>query len=288
MIKQGKRSEFEKLLEYLREKCEKTVIVLSSSSAIDSTQNTLYMQKDQLTGVIQSSGYKIVTLDKVMRNTSSIANSVSAGSWSSYNKSGHKITPTIPSGYSSTVTGHKPTAILYKPRDGKMGKYVATITDYRLLGRCVKRYLDGNLQIRDTRLTILCDKRISVGKLKPDIISLFPDMKCYDAGIEEFDEYSMPVYSDITDYDYSDEDTVINWLEEGGTLLTHANLFRGCEAESVIVVSRDWAGSVTNDTPRSSATRGVANLCIISGNNELNPKSMKKHFNVIEYSEDQT
>ena len=264
-IKDGERSEFAELLEYLRGKCDKTVIVLSSSSVsdFDFFSSGKDMTNDQLTGVIQSSGYKFVTLDKVMRNTSSITNSVTADSFNSYYIL-LNISPSIPSGRSSTVTGHKPTAVIY-----------SDVGNYSVLGQCVRRYLDGNPHILNTRLAILCEENISVRELQPEISSLFPDMKCYDAGIEKFD-YNRPVYRDNADN--SDENAVIRWLEEGGTLLTHAPMFRGCEAESVIVVR---STDIFGDTPRSPLTRGVANLCLIISDWDLNQANMKKHFNII-------
>ena len=274
-IEDGERSEFADLLKCLRERCVKTVIVLSSSSSSD-VNNVLGatdMSCDQLTGVIHSSGYHAVILDKVMRNTSSITKSVSAESWNSYRypKFLDKISPSIPNGHSSTVTGHKPTAILYKESDRD---------DYSVLGQCVERYLDDNPNIRDTKLAILCDQYISVRRLKPEISSLFPDMKCYDAGIEKFDYSNRPVSSDNAEN--SDEDAVIKWFEEGGTLLTHAHLFRGCEAESVIVVSRDCIG-YGYITSRSALTRGVANMAMIVSNSTLKTEEMEKHFKVTKH-----
>ena len=279
-IKVGKRSKFAELLEYLKGKCEKSVIVVSSSSVIDRTLEERTpgfendMTSDHLTEVIQSSGYNVVTLEKVMRNTSSITHSVTADSWNSYHRQGAAgISLSIPSGQSSTVTGHKPTAIIYK---------WSPEVDYRVLGECVTRYIADNPHIKDTRLAILCDGGISVRALKIFCLPFFPDMKCYDAGVEIFEEERL-VFSDNTDN--SDEDGVIKWLEEGGTLLTYSQMFRGCEAESVIAVYRFWNGGAY-ENPRSAVTRGVANMCIITSDYYLRTirDDMKNNFKVIKHS----
>ena len=276
-IREGERSDFAELLEYLREKCEKNVIVLSSTTSSDSSHRPGDISSDHLYGMIQSLGYKAVTLDKVMRNTSSITNSVSDNSWNSFKgriAGINDISLCISRGHCSTVTGSKPTAIFYKESDEG---------DYSVLGHCVQMYLDGNPHIRDTRLAILCDSEISARRLNPEISSLFPDMKWYDAGIEEFDGVNSPKFNLPEYYGYTEnygEAAVIRWLEEGGTLLTHAYMFRGCEAESVIVVCKDW-GTIAGYNPRSSATRGVANLCIITGDSALKPEEMQQHFTVI-------
>ena len=53
-----------------------------------------------------------------------------------------------------------------------------------------------------------------------------------------------------------------DWLEHGGVLCTHQEQFRGMEADVVIVVSMHWFGN--EDCRRSSVTRGVASLCLIT------------------------
>ena len=84
----------------------------------------------------------------------------------------------------------------------------------------------------------------------------------------------------------AEENAVLEWLkQEKGTLLTFGNTFRGCEAESVIVISSCWADERMRN-PRSSVTRGVANMCLIVTvqNRErddcLRLEEMEKHFNV--------
>ena len=266
------RSEFPQLLKYLREKCDKTVIVLSSSSVIDG-YSIDQITSEKLKQMIQSSGYKTVSLKKVMRNTARITNSVTAENYNSYNNAAsYSIAPSILGGESSTVMGQKPTAIIYPWGDDIC---------YRVLGQCVKRYLDDYPQIRDTKLAILCDQWISVRELKPWISSFIPDMKCYDAGINKFNQFTNCEAEYSENRDNSDTNAVISWLEEGGTLLTFSYLFRGCEAESVIVVCNDWAFGSGKDTPRSAATRGVANMCIIISERKLKANVMEKHFNVI-------
>ena len=55
-------------------------------------------------------------------------------------------------------------------------------------------------------------------------------------------------------------------------------LFRGCEAGVVIVVNSHSSGFGM----RSSLTRGVDSLCLITGDCSVNAKNMKKWYNVAD------
>ena len=233
-----------------------------------------------------------------MRNTSSITNSVSVDTFNSYN--GTRITPSINSGHSSTVIGKKPTAIVcYNFKE-------QTNLNYSTLGQCVKKCIDLNPHLLKTKLAILCDWEISVSKLEPYLTDFIPNLSCYDAGIEKFDMYYSPVYRNhfgpsvvknistwikmlFTTDKKEEESGVLDWLRQDpaeGTLLTFGNAFRGAEAESVIVISSCWADERMRN-PRSSVTRGVANMSLIVADQNMKNTSglrleeMEKHFNVI-------
>ena len=54
-------------------------------------------------------------------------------------------------------------------------------------------------------------------------------------------------------------------------------LFRGCEAGVVIVVNSHSSGFGM----RSSLTRGMDSLCLITGDRGVSAKNMKKWYNVV-------
>ena len=70
------------------------------------------------------------------------------------------------------------------------------------------------------------------------------------------------------------------WLRaEGGVLVTSEEQFRGAEADSVIFVTRDWAGFRMRGR-RSPVTRAVAGLLGITSDLDLNVPGVRRHWEV--------
>ena len=266
-INRGEESELSSTLNTLRRCCSKTVIVISSSSLLD--QDTSGMNRDQLNKVISEAEYEIVELNKIMRNSQHITNSVSADSFNSYDR-GNWISGTIQDGLSSTVTGSKPTMIIYSDR-----------FNYKVMADIVIKQLSS---ARD-KTVILCDLYISLRELKTELIQRnITNLKSYDAGIDQFDGNNVPSYY----CDDSDDRELIQWINNNNDILiTHAHQFRGCESEQVILVCHAWTSDgyyTTNTNRRSPATRAVNTLTIITRNTVyLNTENVKKYFNVINH-----
>ena len=69
-------------------------------------------------------------------------------------------------------------------------------------------------------------------------------------------------------------------MAEGGVLVTSEQQFRGAEADSVIFVTRYWAGGIiisSSRSRRSLVTRAVAGLLVIPSDWELSVQEMRRH-----------
>ena len=78
----------------------------------------------------------------------------------------------------------------------------------------------------------------------------------------------------------------MKWINSGGVLLTHDNMFRGCEAETIVFLTKVW-GSYAGSQPRSGPTRAVSQLCLVTGDRYIKPEEIKQHFTVVDMREDQ-
>ena len=63
-------------------------------------------------------------------------------------------------------------------------------------------------------------------------------------------------------------------------MVTSEMQFRGAEADSVIVVTRDWGNYNITRSSRSPMTRAVAGLLLIASDNSLNVPEMRRHWQV--------
>ena len=61
-------------------------------------------------------------------------------------------------------------------------------------------------------------------------------------------------------------------------LVTHGVQFRGAECDSVIFVTRYWAGY--RSRRRSPVTRAVAGLLLITSDEDLSVQEMRRHWEV--------
>ena len=149
-----------------------------------------------------------------------------------------------------------------------------------MIAGCVNSYLEHN---KSDQTVILCDWNISPRQVKP---LLTGEVTLYDAGVEEFD-YSSKPHHYSPDLPRQRED-LVNWISNGGVLLTHDLMYRGCEADTIVFISDKWGGG--GRQARSGPTRAVSQLCLVSSdwfieNNkeEIIQEKIKQYFNLIKW-----
>ena len=76
----------------------------------------------------------------------------------------------------------------------------------------------------------------------------------------------------------------MKWINNGGVLLTHDRMFRGCEAETIVFLTQ-WWGAYGVGQHRSGPTRAVSQLCVVTSDDGIRTDEIKQHFNVIEDEE---
>ena len=129
---------------------------------------------------------------------------------------------------------------------------------------------------KSEQTVILCDLNISPRQVKP---LLTGDVTLYDAGVEEFDGYSYTPRYYSTDLVRQRED-LVKWINNGGVLLTHDSMFGGCEAETIVFLTKYW-GNDDGGQARSGPTRAVSQLCIVTSEHlSIKPDEIRQHFNV--------
>ena len=242
-------------------------VVLSTTSLLDD-QYAAAVPQDKLESLVRRIGYKSVTLDHILRNSSTITSATAPDNVNRYNF-GVDISKSISAGSCSTVTGTRPTCYLYKySRD----------VNYSLIGECVDKYLELH---KTAQTVILCDQFISPREVKS---LLTGDVTLYDAGVEEFDYDNIPRHyrADLA----TQKEDLEKWINSGGVLLTHDNMFRGCEAETIACLAKHWGGAVGSQA-RSGPTRAVSQLCLVTSDLYIKPEEIKQHFTVIDVREDQ-
>ena len=173
-------------------------------------------------------------------------------------------------GECSTITGSKPICFLYGFIPGQRGQ-VKNIED-RKSSSCVNSYLKQ----KKKQVAILCDFTVSPREMKP---LLSGDILLYDAGVEQFDGINIGGRLYTADLAKQRED-LVKWITDGGVLLTHEKMFRGCEAEAVIYLARGWGG-VAGDQRRSGFTRAVSDLCLVTDDLGIKQDELRKYFNVV-------
>ena len=105
----------------------------------------------------------------------------------------------------------------------------------------------------------------------------------YDAGVEGFRHFYRPHHYSA-DLARQRED-LVKWINNGGVLLTHEKMFRGCEAETIVFLTEKWGYGVGQ--VRSGPTRAVSQLCIVTRDSLSKLDEIKQHFTVIDLREDQ-
>ena len=65
---------------------------------------------------------------------------------------------------------------------------------------------------------------------------------------------------------------------------SHNSTFRGCETANTVFLTKWWGrgGAASGSQVRSGPTRAVSQLCIVTGDLDINPEELKQDFAVIE------
>ena len=273
-MKDGETSELEETLTWLRHNTAMTLAALSSTSLLDRNTNKKVVSQSVLDKMIARTGFMAVSLQHIMRSSQNIAAATSPASYnaaqSDRSNASYKIKVTISPGSSSTVIGTRPRAWVYK--------WTGNV-DYTKLAGFVTQYL-RTVDTQHLKCVVLTSEGISAKELSDKLQRLNMLVTCYDAGVEMFDFYSeTPKYREGGAGD-GGEAELTAWLRaEGGVLVTSEEQFRGAEADSVIFVTRDWAGFRIRGR-RSPVTRAVAGLLLITGDMDLSVQGMRRHWEV--------
>ena len=269
-MKDGQTTETEETLAWLADNTAMTLAALSSSSLLDrdTVADAGAVSETELDEMIRRTKFEAVTLKHIMRSSQNIA---SATSLSSVNKaqSYNNIKPIIAQGASSTVPGARPRAMVYKHTPA---------VDHSRLARFVTQHL-MTVDTERLKCVVLTDRRISPRQLREELIQRGIRPSCYDKGVEMFDCYGMPEYREGGAGD-GGEAELTAWLRaEAGVLVTSEHQFRGCEADTVIFVTTDWAG-YSSRSRRSPVTRAVAGLLLVTGDLRLSVPKLRRDWDV--------
>ena len=131
---------------------------------------------------------------------------------------------------------------------------------------------------------VLCGSDISPIKVAEHLGPGAGQVQVFHGGVQTFDSYGKATYLPSSQVEEEQEEVGRKWLEgEGGCLVTHNNMFGGCESVTAIFISR------TTGEPgvRSGLLRGVARLVLL-GNTKAayttgyNKQKLSGNFRVIE------
>ena len=232
IIREGGISKIEKTLSVLTTKFKLVWIAMSTSSLINvHPQSDAHPNNDDMTRMLHQAGYQVKNLSNVMRTTRTLAGVADPqtywklendlGIYSQYSGSRSRtFTSAVSSGISSTIIGSKPTALLYNPENCE---------NYQFLAKCVQYYIkEKNLNVSKSHIAVLfgsdedehAAEKMSIKEMYDELDILLPRVHCCS--------------------DQNDQKDVLEWMENGGVLLTHGLQFRGCEADVVIVIWNSW------------------------------------------------
>lgn len=131
------------------------------------------------------------------------------------------------------------------------------------------------------KCVVLAGQNLSPRQLSVELIQRgITPVSCYDGGVEMF-IHGKPDYREGGAGD-GGEAELTEWLgAEGGVLVTSELQFRGAEADTVIFVTKCWAGC--GGFKRSPVTRAVAGLTLVAGacGGATTLSEMRKHWEVI-------
>ena len=152
--------------------------------------------------------------------------------------------------------------------------------DHRKLARFVTQHL-RTVDTEGLKCVVLTDRWISPRKLSVKLRQRGITPSCYDGGVEMFDIDDRPEYREGGAGDGGEKELTA-WLgAEAGVLVTSEHQFRGCEADTVIFVTRHWGGDYsTNTTRRSPVTRAVAGLLLVTSDYDLSVQGLRRDWDV--------
>ena len=148
--------------------------------------------------------------------------------------------------------------------------------DHRKLARFVTQHL-RTVDTERLKCVVLTDRWISPRKLSVALRQRGITLSCYDGGVEMFNYGGRPEYREGGAGD-GGEAELSAWLgAEAGVLVTSEHQFRGCEADTVIFVTRYWGDYISS---RSPVTRAVAGLLLVTGDLDLSVPELRRDWDV--------
>ena len=287
-IENGKMSCLAKTLLCVEQHCSMALVVLSTSSLLEvkgsfTTSPTVPLAMLTQHLAQHCPGFPVTQLNLCMRSSGNIAEAAGPRQVKAY-RSGGAITPAtsvLAQGTRSTVGGPRPRCILTKwtgyPNNPAIGRI-----DYRAIGRidyaAISRGLASCLSsLSPTQLSghiaVLCGGRVSPRR----VAGLLPSSTLYDAGVEEYDYYGVPVVFPTSER-REQRQSVRRWLTgKSGVLVTHGETYNGLEAPVVILVAR---GLGLGAGFRSHMLRAVGQLVVITNSDRAEEEEIKKQFDV--------
>ena len=164
-------------------------------------------------------------------------------------------------------------------------KYTFSSVDYSKLAQYAYEYIKM-LYTAEIKIAVLCGPDLSPRKVCDHLKIKKISSMLYDAGVEIFNtkinalgRASPPVLmpSKRKEKELATQQKDLGkWLQAtSGILVTHESMFRGCEADVVVWVTRDW-----QDCNRSGVTRAVGHVCVITSDDLLNIKALRENWDV--------
>ena len=274
-MKQGRESELVRFLLDIEKCCSSVWLVLSTSSLLEriysSTPTSISLSAVKAYLAQRCPSFPVRELGLCMRSSGNIAGAAGAEEVKGY--SGVGVTTTLSvltPGRRSTVPGPRPVCLLSPWTN------TPNSTDYTGIGRCLSHWLPQLLaaQLR-SHVVILCGQVISARR----VAGLLPShlaTTLYDGGVDHYWLVSSPILLSASDR-VEQRPGVRAWLTgPGGVLVTHAMLYRGMEAPTVILITQ----RMNEDGMRSHLTRAVAQLVVIADSGGVKEEEVRKLFDI--------
>ena len=247
------------------------LVALSTSTLLEQPQDEV-IQSYNFERMLKYSPYRVIRMENIMRNSSSIANAATPEKLRSYMTRYDQYEERITPGTSSTVPGTRPIFIRFNQQTYNLFQDYS----YEQYAKGVNKFLSKKqVDTNGTQIAIICHE-ISPRRLK----KYFPKSKLYDGGVDCFDGVKVAKYYSISEQSLSTQkQDVRDWLKSGGILITNAAQFEGAEADIVILVIENMGSCVLS--LRSYLTRGVADFCIVAANDrDLSMEAIEKQFDI--------
>ena len=269
-MEQGLESDLARFLLDIEKCCSLVWLVPSTSSLLESTYTTrssvsLSAVKAHLAQRCPS--FPVRVLGLCMRSSGNIAGAAGAQEVERYyGGSGANTVSVLTPGRRSTVAGPRPVCLLSR---------WTGLTDYTLIGRCLSHWLpQPPVQLR-SHVVILCGWGISARR----VAGLLPShlaTTLYDGGVDRYLFGGTPSLLSVRDRT-EQRPGVRAWLTgPGGVLVTHAMLYMGMEAPTVILITQD----MSDDGMRSHLMRAVAQLVVICDSGQVEEEEVRKMFDI--------